>query len=276
MWGYTECKAVSHLLWNYSANRLSADEQALVERHLTTCDTCRAEADAYRQTVDALASMRRDGIPQSRRGWRELQTRLTEPQPRAASGGRWNLPTLGWGVLTAAAGVLAVMFFSNQPISNSPTAGQSSRDVARLSQPSTADSADTQDALPFDDSFLDTYPDASTPSRSAGGHKIRRGPPVVVNSSGLRRIPRRPMRLADARTILRHTYSDGIHGARRASARIDSRHLDGAGSSAGSEAREYVLSPVSATSDSEYGADYVMGGVMMNGRATETEEARGL
>src|SRR5689334_21633197 len=115
MWGFSECRAVSQLLWNYTANRLNAEETELVERHLAKCGACRAEADAYRQTVNALATMRGDGIPQSRRGWHELQARLSEPEARPApSRVRWGLPPLAWGSFAALACAVAVMFFSNQ------------------------------------------------------------------------------------------------------------------------------------------------------------------
>jgi hypothetical protein len=272
MWGFSECRAVSHLLWNYSADRLSADERALVERHVSICDACRAEADAYRQTVDALASMRRDGIPQSRRGWRELQTRLSEPQVRAAtSRSRWGLP-LAWSSFIAVAGALAVLFFSNQPVNNSASLdpGNSSGGRIESSDPGTIASAETQDPLDLDEAFVDTSPDPAISSQLAIGHRVRRG------SRASQRSLRRPIQYADARLPSHQTYSDGIHSGRRTVSRSDTRHLDGAGSSASSEAREYVLAPVSATSDSESGANYVMGSVMMNARTADTEEARGL
>ena len=86
------------MLWNYTAHKLSEANIERVERHLTSCGACRAEADAYRQTVDALAVMRQNPVPDSRRGWHELRATLSAPDRRPASPRFWSLPTLTWEI----------------------------------------------------------------------------------------------------------------------------------------------------------------------------------
>src|SRR5689334_9147889 len=111
MWGFTECRSVSDQLWNYTAHRLSEDEVERVERHLSSCGACRAEAEAYRQTVDALAAVRRHPIPESRRGWHELQARLSTPDRRSVASRTFGWPSLAWATTAVAAAVLFVLLY---------------------------------------------------------------------------------------------------------------------------------------------------------------------
>jgi hypothetical protein len=278
MWGFTECRTVSHLLWNYSANRLPADERELVERHLTTCDACRAEADAYRQAVDGLASMRRESIPQSRRGWRELQTRLSEPQVRAAaSRAWWSMPPLAWGSFVAVLGAVAFMYFSktlDTRMSIEPSAPTNAGGAADQSAGNTA--PDAHDPFNLDDTYIDTSPDPVAGPHASVGRRVRRAQVTASNINSSQHAYRHSVRLADARLSPGRSLAGSVHGPRVAASQLDPRHLDGAGAVPSNEARDYVLAPVSTTSDSETGADYVMGSVMMNSRSVETEEARGL
>src|SRR5579862_673658 len=105
MLGFSDCRAISEMLWNYTAHKLSEADIERVERHLTSCGACRAEADAYRQTVDALAVMRQNPVPDSRRGWQELRATLSTPDRRPASPRFWSLPTLTWGFAAVSAAV---------------------------------------------------------------------------------------------------------------------------------------------------------------------------
>src|SRR5436305_737628 len=110
MWGYTDCRAVSEMLWNYTAHRLSEEDIERVERHLINCGPCRAEAEAYRQTVDALASMRRHPIPDSQRGWHELRARLSSPERSSTPPFQfWSFPSLAWGGAIAAAALAIIL-----------------------------------------------------------------------------------------------------------------------------------------------------------------------
>ena len=106
MWGFSECQRVSDLLWNYAAHSLSATDAERVERHLSSCDSCREEVEQHRHAVDGLASIRRLPIPDSRRGWHELQSRLSEPAALPAPASfRWRTPPLALGSAVAAAAV---------------------------------------------------------------------------------------------------------------------------------------------------------------------------
>lgn len=274
MWGTTECGAVSSLLWNYTAHRLSEGEIERVERHLAHCGACRAEADSYRATVDALASIRRTPVPESRRGWHELYARLSAPeQPRAASRNRPIFPVFAWGSAVCAAGALCFLFFSrpatvpSSGVRNSPALAELGRgampertasavspysDVASRGQLTNAEIAD---ALAAADSG-----DNSAPSQS-------------VSHPHIRRVLRRPVQLADARPAV-HSYAVAGKIKRRSRPTSDA-HLDGRGASGAGDQSDYVLTPVSATSESDAGAEYVMGSVMMTARSSDTEVASG-
>src|SRR4051794_5507141 len=113
MWGFSDCRAVSDLLWNYTAHRLGEDDVERVERHLAACDLCRAEVQSYRQTVEALTAMRSGPVLESRRGWHELQTRLSAPSRRPLLAlPRWGLPVATWGSALAAA-ALAILIIGH-------------------------------------------------------------------------------------------------------------------------------------------------------------------
>jgi hypothetical protein len=55
----------------------------------------------------------------------------------------------------------------------------------------------------------------------------------------------------------------------------DISHADGRGQSSAGDTGDYVLTPVSAESDTDSPGEYVMGSVVLSGRTTDTEVARG-
>ena len=182
MWGFSDCRTVTELLWNYTTDKLSEHEIALVERHLSNCGPCRAQADAFRQTVDALASMRRDGIPQSLRGWHEVQARLSAPvHSPILSRERWRLPPLAWGSVAIAAAALIVTFFTNHPSDtrhpSDPTRPDAVAKIAGNGNPEL--SSDQQEPFDLDYVYGDTSAEPKTGSRTALGHPIRRTPTAL-------------------------------------------------------------------------------------------------
>jgi len=57
--------------------------------------------------------------------------------------------------------------------------------------------------------------------------------------------------------------------------RLNFATMDGKAGGNGVDGNDYVLTPVSTVADSENGTDYVMGGMVMSGRTSDTEVARG-
>jgi hypothetical protein len=284
MWRNTDCRIVSELLWNYTAHRLSEPEIERVERHLGLCGSCRAEAAAYRQTVDALASAQRSPIPESRRGWRELQMRLSESPAaqQSANRWRWGIPPLVWGA-TAAAAVLCFAVWThpfearNNAVPGSTASGESasSVDVAQTAPDMPADSWDDMD-------YTYIAPDTRVEPNTSRHGSINNGTGIAM-AAGAHRLPRssfRWARTADARNGVR-VIAMG-HPRTRRGPIPDYAHMDGRHAANSTDSPDYVLTPVSATSDSDSAADYVMGSIVMTGRfsgtgssSDDTEEARG-
>jgi hypothetical protein len=173
------------------------------------------------------------------------------------------------------AGALTIIFLSNQSIERRvPTAPAVASSGADQTQPTQV--ADSQDPLLLDEEYVDTSPDPVPAARPTARSRVHRG--TVAVSAGMRsqRGIRRSIQIAEGGPSPRHALNEGARSTHRSLARLDTRHLDGAGTSGNTDARDYVLAPVSASSDSDSGADYVMGSVMMNARTAEIEEARGL
>ena len=278
MWRNTDCRIVSDQLWNYVAHRLSEQEVERVERHLSLCDACRAEADAYRLTVDGLASARMRPIPQSRRGWHELQARLSEvpASQRAVNRLRWNIPQLAWGAAASAA-VLAVFMLPRpaSPPADSNVASRGSQTAAPgtiVPGVVTVQPGGPQEGVVPRPNVPITLPRAADASK----HVIARtgSSPFHASRPSLKWTP-----AADVRGGARLA----IHRPRKHTAPVlDYAHMDGRRSANPGERAEYVLTPVGASTDSDSAPDYVMGSIAMSGRAggfttvsNDTEEARG-
>lgn len=61
----TDCNQVKELLALWAGDDLSREDDALVERHLRTCDTCRAEAQVWREDLIAMRQrLAADGGPE--------------------------------------------------------------------------------------------------------------------------------------------------------------------------------------------------------------------
>lgn len=113
MWFKSECNKISDRLWDYTAQRLSASETTQVETHLQQCAKCQAEAEAYRQTLGLLGAARSMPVPASQTTWRDLRPQLT-PAPKPITRSADWLPRLTLaGAGTAMAATLLVVFLSS-------------------------------------------------------------------------------------------------------------------------------------------------------------------
>ena len=279
MWRNTDCRTVSELLWNYTTHRLSEQEIERVERHLDLCGPCRAEAEAYTHTTSALRAIQREPIPDSRRGWHELQARLSAPPERQSilPAVRWMRPQLAFGSLALAAALCVVFMrppleFGTQSVSRHGNA------VASVPGPQVSESAvDQADPLVGGYTYDDLMPLKAGPSHSEiTGHSRRPGRATggwIQSPHSLRP----SMKMASAAPYTVHARPAGWRSRRRSETALDFNHVDGRNRQQGtSDANNYVLTPVSTSSESDNGADYVMGSIIMASRSGDTEEARGL
>lgn len=257
MLGYSECDAVSELLWNYAANRLSEAQTLHVESHILTCSSCRKEMEGYRAAVSALTGLKQSPVPESRANWRDLQARLTAQPTRRPlfSFNSWRVPSLAWGSL-AVASVLGVFFFG-RPLDQSLVAHQPSHsgvslDGARHSPDiASGDSSDTGydeimdnelDSAPLTDKSQNRT--AAPRNRTLSGHHSSHSAIHWVSASYR----------SDARTA---------RTVRRSSVKpaLDYDAVDGGRSSAGTDNENFVLTPVTSALESETPSNYVIGSV---------------
>jgi anti-sigma-K factor RskA len=109
---------MSHEQWSgsaaaYALGALDADERAAFEQHLTTCATCRAEADELRETAAMLAhaAPTREVPPSALRERVLREAREVRPITSAASVARRRAPIVPW-LAAAASLTLAVLAWS--------------------------------------------------------------------------------------------------------------------------------------------------------------------
>lgn len=272
MWGFTDCRHVSEMLWNYTAHRLSEQEVERVERHLTGCGACRAEAEAYRRTVDALSDLRKGPVPDSRRGWRELEARLVSSEnSRMSSRSPWT-PALTWGAVAAAALVLVVM---GRPFGSAPARtddpGRIADTVPAASAPATVAhddvNSDPYEAFGGDDATESPVDAAVRPKARV----LHSGEPAARRR---RWHPSTRIAAADAGT---HRVPGSVtHVTKHSQVALNDRHAGNHESEQNAEnTTDYVLTPVSTTSDGDSGTEYVMGSVIMSTRSGDMEVANG-
>ena len=84
----------------YATGQLDADEQALVERHLSTCAHCRRQLAAERRMIDEFAAM----TPEIDMGWERLRRRVQPhelaDQPSGFGARLRDQVAAAWEVLT--------------------------------------------------------------------------------------------------------------------------------------------------------------------------------
>jgi predicted anti-sigma-YlaC factor YlaD len=76
------CREFVELVTPYLENALPADERALIERHLDSCDGCRTYLEQMRQTIravghvshDPITAQTRDEVLAIFRKWRSQQS----------------------------------------------------------------------------------------------------------------------------------------------------------------------------------------------------------
>jgi hypothetical protein len=278
MLGYSECKVVSELLWNYTAQRLTDEQNALVEAHLLRCSSCREELEAYRQTVGALSGFRRSAVPESRANWRDLQARLTAPPARRPflSPDSWRFSSLAWGSMAAAA-VLGLVFMMRPFDQNAAIPTQHNAETV---QPSP--------------SIAEKQP---APSVARSSHETRTAPITVSTVISPKKAVARNIPARNPVILERHHSRNAIHWSPAAPneshlARLQRRpasppaldyaSADGGRAASAADAEDFVLSPVSSTPDSDMPRNYVIGSVASTTRTVsatynsdDTEEANG-
>ncbi len=256
MWMRSECSRLSVQLWDYAALRLSADDTALVERHLLQCRRCREEAESYRQTVGMLTAVRRQPVPASQSTWRGLQARLETPRHHPASRSADWLPRL---TLAGAGTVLAAMLLFvvtgsglHRPASVRPYSTESARTTPSHEETQIAEAkaaGPEPSNLAIGDIFESFLPGQPALVRANVEPSVRSTVPVHASHS--RTHGRTNHWTARTGSVSPPTLPSEPYTAQ----------LDGGDATPNSTRHNFVMSPVTAQSEAETSPHYVIGSI---------------
>lgn len=278
MWNHSDCQAMRDLFWNYVNGRVPEEVVEQIERHVSECAPCRKELELVRVTCEGISELRRSPAPASLRGWQEVQARLNAAPVRTK---RWALPALlpgyAWS-LTAAAALGAFWFLMRPSVPNlsdrSDRLAITNEQRQIASRGSNAHTDSTAAANEMSDADLDvieterqmTVSDAVETSATP----LRTGRRAQVPS--LRTSSERTY--ASAGVFRRTRYGSKPRGDRRTS--VDYGTVDGGRSGGAGDSGNYVLNSVVVNPETENGADYVMGSVVLarTGVGEDITEAR--
>lgn len=266
MWFKSECNQISERLWEYASQHLSASETAQIEGHLQQCARCQAEADACRQTVALLGAARRLPVPASRTTWQDLSPRLA-PARRPALRSADLLPRLTLaGAGTALAATLLVVFLTGghrSTLAGNPTAASLDRQPIASAGPKTPSAAAPNVAQ---DKTAHSEPDGAAFGPTLGS--FYNGAVALLRTPNVN-VARKPMPAPapglptpHRRSYPRLARLDAARGhARPAAITADTAaQLDGGNVSPRTQ-QNYVLSPVSASTEDETAHRYVIGSI---------------
>ncbi len=261
MWFKSECSQISEQLWEYVSQRLSGAETTRVETHLQQCARCQTEAEAYRQTVGMLGAARQLPIPASQTTWRDLRPSL-DPVRRPVLRSTDFLPRLTLAAAgTALGATLLVVFFSGGRSALHP-----GNTVVRAHEPLAT--AVPQTAPRSTEVAQNSSEAVEAPHGASGfafGSFFNPAPSVLQtqNSAELSHatpLPRAPV-------VRRH------NGSRSAQVASNNGHLHAVANSEDAEAQldggnvspraqhNYVLNPVSASSEDDTTRHYVISSI---------------
>ncbi len=88
---------ILELIPAYALNSLDSDDAALVSRHLSGCQLCQAELDAYEAVVDVLPLAAPDSLPAPDLKGRLMAQVKSEPAPDTAAPPTMSKPERSWG-----------------------------------------------------------------------------------------------------------------------------------------------------------------------------------
>jgi hypothetical protein len=279
MWFKSECNRISDQLWEYTSQRLSASETTRIESHLQQCARCQAEADAYRQTIGMLGAARQMPVPASQTTWRDLRPSLA-PERRLALRTADLLPRLTLGGAGAAlAATLLVVFLNNghqTPVINRTTPGTSGQRPVAVSGTATTPTTDETAQNNTEASDTETTDPNVAASHSVSGSFLAVAPSMLSMPSpaekttapapnGLRiASPHRRSYVHSPRLLAGNGHSRPAANSEEADAQLDG------GNVAPRAQQNYVLNPVSASSDDETARHYVLSSIpaSQNGAST--------
>jgi anti-sigma factor RsiW len=96
-----KCRQLAPLMERHANGQTASDDAHILVSHLSECDACRREWAQWQITQDLTTTLRTSEVPESQRGWNDLQTRLT-PVPKSPS-----LPFPTWAKWSGAVGTVA-------------------------------------------------------------------------------------------------------------------------------------------------------------------------
>src|ERR1041384_1635755 len=109
MFGRSECRRVSPLLWEHAEGALRDSEMKVVEQHLKRCPGCTRALAKAQKLQDGLSAYRTQELPASKSTWHALRTQLEAGNHRTAVAVQRRSFRVPVWAATAAAGVIAAV-----------------------------------------------------------------------------------------------------------------------------------------------------------------------
>jgi hypothetical protein len=120
----SDCRQVRNLLWDLASGALTGSDCEHAEAHLARCAACRSEYESYRKTISLMSEYKRDAVPASRLGWRDVERRVASQGSGARSWAKrpvFQIAMGGGSLALATLFVMSVMQANMNPVVvNSP------------------------------------------------------------------------------------------------------------------------------------------------------------
>lgn len=104
------CFQIESLLWSYTTQRLTAEQNKKVQKHLARCPACTKAMEAYQQITPSVTALREASPPPSQANWQHLVQQI-EALPNVASPAKNAKRIYTFGLFSTLAGAYAVMLY---------------------------------------------------------------------------------------------------------------------------------------------------------------------
>ena len=245
------CRHFSSQLWDYTTGELDAANRARLEAHLAGCASCRHQLDLEQRLTSAFAAARSRPVPASVGNFAHI---LPSLRPAASRTGRPAVMLTGAGGLCGALAI-ALIFALRPPAPVAPPLQRPEGPTEALVTPPTNDTSHGRPA-PGERHALVVAENTHHPHRPVTHTPVR-----IAMLPVHRRLP-----VLNAAFHPRAIVRPPAPKARRSSTPADSNgqmelaSLDGAGQREPRSQFEYVMAPVSLSSEQEPQRSYVIGG----------------
>lgn len=106
----SDCSQVRKLLWELASGTVTGSVYEHAEAHLARCEACRSELDSYQNTISLMTGYKRDAVPVSRLGWRDIERRVASQESGARGWTKPLMMRLAMGGGSLALATVFVMF----------------------------------------------------------------------------------------------------------------------------------------------------------------------